>query len=351
MERYCETMYQVLFPNMPLGGHLQRKPERVNVPMIRPIDENSPELNNEEASFFRKGLGMCGWVALVLRYDACLAFSRIGQFAAKPNQSALHALTHLVHYLYYSRTLCLRQSNDAPGRFRVQSDSDLAGNSSFVNRMRSQMSWIVEVDRALIIFASKVNPTVGSTVANWEFRPAVAHAKLGSSHPDLSSASVELYAAANCVNDTLALTYVLDEAGIVFALPIEIEIDNAAAVAFISHRGAGKSNLRHIDLRLSWIKTLHDSCIVQPVKVPTRHNMSDLGTKILDHQRLIWLRSRWYHIFPMFNGPDKLEYDEVLDSTPHIDHVRELAEQELHELMMFTAALRDSALGSTGDNC
>ena len=41
----------------------------------------------------------------------------------------------------------------------------------------------------------------------------------------------------------------------------------------------------------------------------------------------------------------------MLDSTPHIDHVRELAEQELHELMVFTAALRDSALGSTGDNC
>ncbi len=68
-------------------------------------------LDAEDEKFFRKALGMTGSVTLVLRYDAALAFSCTGQFAAKPNQSAIQAVTHdhHVHNLYYSRTLCLRQ--------------------------------------------------------------------------------------------------------------------------------------------------------------------------------------------------------------------------------------------------
>ena len=65
---------------------------------------------------------------------------------------------------------------------------------------------------------------------------------------------------------------------------------------------------------------------------------------ILDHQRLIWLRSRWYHAFPLYGGPQnlKLDYDKVLDSTPHIDDVQELVEQELQELVVFSQRLRES---------
>ena len=194
----------------------------------------------------------------------------------------------------------------------------------------------------MITFSTKVDPTVGSTVANWQFQPAVANKGIARSHPDISSASVEIYAAANCVNDTLALTYVLEEAGIRYSMPINVEIDNAAAVSFIRSRGVTKSGLRHIDLRLSWVKTLHDSCLVNALKVSTIHNASDIGTKILDHQRLIWLRSRWYHAYPLYGGPQKLDYDKVLDSTPHIDDVQELVEQELQELVVFSQRLRES---------
>ncbi len=116
-----------------------------------------------------------------------------------------------------------------------------------------------------------------------------------------------------------------------------VEVDNAAAatvVAFIKSKGSGKSGLRHIDLRLNWIRKLHGSCLINAFKVSTLHNASDIGTKILDHQRLIWLRSRWYHAFPMYGGPTKLEYDKVLDTTPDIDDVDELVEQELQELVL-----------------
>ena len=64
--------------------------------------------------------------------------------------------------------------------------------------------------------------------------------------------------------------------------------------------------------------------------------------RILDHQRLIWLRSRWYHAYPLYGGPQKLDYDKVLDSTPHIDDVQELVEQELQELVVFSQRLRES---------
>ena len=79
------------------------------------------------------------------------------------------------------------------------------------------------------------------------------------------------------------------------------------------------------------------------LKVSSLHNASDIGTKILDHQRLIWLRSRWFHVFPMFGGPTSLDYDEVFDTTPHIDDVREIAERELQELIMYYEGLLRSA--------
>ena len=105
--------------------------------------------------------------------------------------------------------------------------------------------------------------------------------------------------------------------------PICMWIDNAAAVAFIRNRGLVRSNLRHIDCRLNWVQTLHDASVVEPQKVPTQFNYSDIGTKLLDFARLSWLRSRWYHRYPLFSNAT-LEFDEPIETTPHVDTIEEI---------------------------
>ena len=80
-------------------------------------------------------------------------------------------------------------------------------------------------------------------------------------------ASPEPYAAANCVNDVIALSYVCKEAGIREALPFTIHIDNQAAISYMTRRDfAGRTKLRHIDARAccQWVEALRDAQLVAP---------------------------------------------------------------------------------------
>jgi hypothetical protein len=63
--------------------------------------------------------------------------------------------------------------------------------------------------------------------------------------------------------------------------PFVLQVDNAAAQAFAcQQRYAGSSRLRHIDARLEeWVRCLHDSSLVEVVRVNTHDNLADLLTK------------------------------------------------------------------------
>ena len=48
--------------------------------------------------------------------------------------------------------------------------------------------------------------------------------------------------------------------------------------------------MRHIDARQSWVEALRDDNIVKFKWVPTKDNLSDIGTKLLDIQTFKRLR-------------------------------------------------------------
>jgi hypothetical protein len=347
MEPYCKNMFNVMFPDGKLGDR-----KHVNVPMTGPVDDLSPslELGSRGYKRFRTGLGMCGWVTGVMRYDCAATFSRLGQFTASPNIDALDKVEHLIHHLYYTRALCLVMYKDSEGYFRAQTDSDLMSNTAFVNKGRSQMSHIIEfVDTknscyTLIVYAAKFNPTKSHVASKMEFKPPTAHERIQESHIADSSASAELYAFGYAVNAILALTYVCEEAGIQFILPIQLGCDNAAALAYIANAGV-RSSVKHINAKMEWIKCCRDATLITPIKVPTQHNMADLGTKILDHIRVAWIRSRWYVLKPMFGAPSTLEYESLSpDTTPHITDVVELATEHIQMLgLLFAHFVEDSS--------
>lgn len=344
MEAYITNMFNVMFPDGELGS-VCKKIEHVNVPMRGPIDDLSPALSigTREYKRFRTGLGMIGWVSGVLRYDCAASFSRIGQFTASPNVDALDKVEHLIHHLYYTRALCLVMYKDSEGYFRAQTDSDLMSNSSFENKGRSQMSHVLEfVDTqnncyTLIVYAAKFNPTKSHVATKFEFKPPTAHERIQESHIADSSATAELYAFGYAVSAILAITYVMEEAGIQFVLPIQLGCDNAAALAYIANTGV-RSNVRHINAKMEWIKCCRDASLITPIKVPSQHNMADLGTKILDHLRVAWIRSRWYVLKPLFGAPSSLEYESLTpDTTPHIADVVDLATEHVQMIQQLLA--------------
>ena len=110
-------------------------------------------------------------------------------------------------------------------------------------------------------------------------------------HPDVSSAAAEIYAASVALSEVLHLSYICDEIGDPMDLPVRIQVDNAAAIAFASDR-VRRSKLKHIDVRQEWVQALRDHSVCKLEKVDTKDNLSDLMTKILDMETFEGLRGR-----------------------------------------------------------
>ena len=100
----------------------------------------------------------------------------------------------------------------------------------------------------------------------------------------------EIYAASVALSEFLHLSYVSDEMGWSIDLPLEIRVDNAAAIAF-SGGNTRRSKLRHIyiDVRQQWVTQLRDAEVCKLVKVDTKANLADPFTKMFtgdEHARL-----------------------------------------------------------------
>ena len=288
MEKYIKDMLNMLEVNT---GRLTA------TPIAKPIENTDRALNPTERKWFMSALGCCGWLTNTARPDIAYAHSRIAQHMANPTVSAMEATHRMLLYLRDHANLALSThiwendyslcrmpdgsapDSDSPYVWAVFCDSDFAGNQETQNQHRSQNGFIAINCSGPVAWASKVSSV------------AFAHPKIGQAHADISSGAAEVYAAGNAVNDTLHLSYVAEESGIEFPLPFTLQIDNAAAEAFIK-RTAAKSRMKHIDCRQSWIKTLRDSEICIPVHVDTKYNLADLFTKILDRATFETLRDR-----------------------------------------------------------
>ena len=68
-------------------------------------------------------------------------------------------------------------------------------------------------------------------------------------------------------------------------------MDNGAAHIFCKG-SAQKTQLKHVDCGQSWVQTLRDREVMTPVHVPTKENLADIFTKILDKNTFEHLRDQ-----------------------------------------------------------
>ena len=71
-----------------------------------------------------------------------------------------------------------------------------------------------------------------------------------------------------------------EELEIPLAPKIIIGIDAGAALGFIRNTSTCSSNLKHINLRLAWVKQIRNRSLVEFEKIPGTENPADLFTKI-----------------------------------------------------------------------
>ena len=266
---------------------------RITRPISDAIDTESTPLTRSEHKHFLTAVGMLGWICNTVRMDVSYAFSRVAQHSATPSQSALKTVHNVFKYLQNTSDLsiCINSGLEdqdimsAPkhtlpaDEWVFYSDTDHAGNKEKQNKRRSQNGLTGTLNGAPILWYSKASSV------------AFASSDIGEAHADMSSASVESYGAGNATQEILGFSYVSEEMGMNMPKPFTLKMDNAAAIIF-SQGSAQKTKMKHIDCRQEWVKTLRDKKIIQAEHVPTKENIADLMTKILDIKTFTYLRDK-----------------------------------------------------------
>ena len=262
-------------------------------PICKDIDPGSAPLTGERLRLYPTAVGCFGWMSNTCRPDISYAHSRMSQHLSHPTESAWEAVVRCCEYLRGTADLCIAaprhpvdKSLDEPGSqhddacgWEFYCDADFAGNSDESNNRRSQNGYIALLNGAPVMWGSKVSSV------------AFAHPDIEEAHPDISSGAAEVYAAGNATFEFLHLSYTADEMGIPFPQPMTMQVDNKAAIAFADNT-AFKSKLKHIDTRQKWVKTLRNKNILQTQHVPSKENLADIFTKILDADTFEYLRDR-----------------------------------------------------------
>ena len=287
LEKYIAKTLQIL------GLHDSQR--TVRTPIAKDIDGASEALSGEKLRLFPTAVGCFGWMSNTCRPDIAYAHSRLAQHLANPTVSAWDTVVRCCDYLRGTGDLCIAapryqedrdidtsNNDDLAYGWEFYSDSDFAGNSEEQNNRRSQNGFIAMLNGAPVLWGSKVSSV------------RFAHKEIGEAHADISSGAAEVYAAGNATFEFLHLSYTADEMGIPFPQPMKMKVDNKAAIAFADNI-AFKTKLKHIDVRQEWVRTLRNKNIVQTEHVPSKDNLADIFTKILDADTFESLRDRIMH--------------------------------------------------------
>ena len=108
--------------------------------------------------------------------------------------------------------------------------------------------------------------------------------------PALSTAEAEYVAAFEGAKSLVSWKNMIEGLGAQeLALPLEINIDNAAA---IKQSEQSSKKQRHIDLRYHFVRHMYEQGTVKAKKVASADNIADMFTKVLPQDALERLRER-----------------------------------------------------------
>ena len=105
----------------------------------------------------------------------------------------------------------------------------------------------------------------------------------------VSTTEAEYVAAVEAAKEAIWLRNLLTELGYKFSTPSTLFVDNNSAIA-VAKNPEKFSRVKHIDLRLYWLKEKVGEGIVHPVHCPTADMPADLLTKALASAKVSHLR-------------------------------------------------------------
>ena len=204
-----------------------------------------------------------------------------------PTTGTLRGIKEVMTYLRQSGCLALAAPLHGDDDWNFWVDAGQAGNPLVDVKLRPHLGVITRNHSAPIDWKSTLDST---SFAN----PALErHAASQGGHVSRSSGEAETYALSTSLDLVLHRSYVVEEAGMQpVPTPFAIQCDATTAIAF-SAGTTGRSRMKHIDQRQTWVRQLRDAALTKAVKVGTNDNLADLFTKILKGAAFTALRDKF----------------------------------------------------------
>ena len=222
---------------------------------------------------YQADIGKFGWLVATTHPVLCTVTSILASYNAAPTVGAAKAVKHVYRYLVHAKDLCLVNDPDVSGGFEIWSDSDFAGMYSVNGDIRSRSGSALTFNGMIFAWRSAFQSCrMTSYTSGDEFSidSEIAQATAGS----------EVYAMAETMKLARHFGFVAEEKGIKFTYPIEIKVDASAAKGFAESVGK-VSKMKHIDVRMAWVKELRNRNLVTFERVPGTENLADFFTKLL----------------------------------------------------------------------
>eukprot|EP00435_Cladocopium_sp_Y103_P000218 s1247_g1.t1 len=246
------------------------RPKKTPVHPLLDEDDNSELLDAEQASIYRSCIGILLYISS--GYVECqYAIRGLSQSMSKPTKQSMECLRYLCTYLLGCTDQCVVLKYESHQGFLHYNPDD------FILEIFSDSDW------------AKHRTTRPSASAGYLF--LFGNLLYSSSRSQkalaLSSCEAEVYAGTSATCDGVLMKHCICFCAPTENVKLKLALDNAAGRNF-SHR-SGVGRIRHICLRVLWMqKQVRDKLLaVGPIN--TKHNPSDLGTKRLSRDRILYL--------------------------------------------------------------
>ena len=258
-----------LFELLKIGRGL--KPKKTPVHPMLDEDDKTEMLDNQQASIYRSCIGILLYVTSDF-VECQYAIRGLSQSMSKPTKQSMECLRYLCTYLLGCTDQCLMLKyeshqgllhyNPEDYTLEIFSDSDWAKHRT---TRRSVSAGYLFMFGNLLYSSSRSQKALA-----------------------LSSCEAEVYAGTSATNDAVLMYHCICFCvGPNETVKVKLTLDNAAGRSFFHRSGVGR--IRHISLRVLWMQQKVREKFLSVGPVSTKHNPSDLGTKRLNRDRMLYL--------------------------------------------------------------
>ena len=226
--------------------------------------------NAEEIAFmaetpYLSAIGSLQYLSTMTRPDISYAVGFLARFNHNPGPQHWAAVKHLFRYLQGTKDLKLTYSASKPSEvFYSYSD---ASHGDCIDTGRSTGSYLTTLGGGSIGWSSKLQNVVA-----------------------LSSTEAEYMAAVEAGKEIMWMRNILGEFGYPVNEASSLGIDNLSAIS-VSKNPEHFGRLKHLDLRMYWLRDACSAGMIAPVFCPTAEMPADLLTKALDRVKVAKLRT------------------------------------------------------------